>query len=45
MEFFRWRLDYAPESPNQSSLYRLFPGGWKQALAEAHGPFDLTAEI
>ena len=27
-EFFRWRLESAPDSPSQPDLYRLFPGGW-----------------
>jgi hypothetical protein len=33
MEFFRWRLANAPESPAQASVYRAFPGGWKSVLA------------
>ncbi len=31
-EFFRWRLESAPDSPSQPDLYRLFPGGWAAVL-------------
>jgi hypothetical protein len=33
MEFFRWRLEAAPEAPSQSTVYNLFPGGWPAVLA------------
>ena len=32
-EFLRWRLQHAPESPCQMTLYRIFPGGFKEVLA------------
>ena len=32
-EFLNWRLDHAPESPCQMTLYRVFPGGFKEVLA------------
>jgi len=35
MEFFRWRLANAPESPTQADVYRLFDGGFPAALAAA----------
>jgi hypothetical protein len=31
-EFFRWRLENAPDSPSQAAVYRLFPGGWGAVL-------------
>ncbi|MDX6650347.1 MAG: hypothetical protein QOJ97_2298 [Solirubrobacteraceae bacterium] len=34
-EFFRWRLDNAPETPSHMTLYRCFPQGWQEALAAA----------
>jgi hypothetical protein len=34
-EFFRWRLDNAPETPSQMTVYRCFPQGWQEALAAA----------
>jgi LAGLIDADG endonuclease len=34
-DFFRWRLRFAPSSPTQATLYRLFPGGWREALEAA----------
>jgi hypothetical protein len=37
MEFFRWRLRNAPDSPSQATLYRVFPGGWREVVAEAFG--------
>jgi hypothetical protein len=40
-EFFRWRLTYAPDSPAQAEVYRLFPGGWPvvlEALPPSAGP-------
>jgi len=35
MEFFRWRGRAAPNSPTQATVYRAFPGGWRDALAAA----------
>ena len=35
MEFFRWRLANAPDTPTQADLYRLFEGGFPEALAGA----------
>jgi len=35
MEFFRWRLHHAPDSPSQGTVYRVFPGGWREVIAEA----------
>jgi hypothetical protein len=35
MEFFRWRLHHAPDSPSQMTVYRVFPGGWREVVAEA----------
>ena len=32
MEFFRWRLTAAPDSPSQGTVYRVFPGGWAEVL-------------
>lgn len=40
MEFFRWRSAVAPDSPAQSTVYRLFPDGWRavlRALADEKG--------
>jgi hypothetical protein len=37
MEFFRWRLHNAPDSPSQGTVYRVFPGGWREVIAEAFG--------
>jgi hypothetical protein len=37
MEFFKWRLDAAPESPTQATVYKLFRGGWEEVLAAATG--------
>jgi hypothetical protein len=34
-EFFRWRLAHAPDAPTQAELYRLFDGGFGEALAGA----------
>ncbi len=31
-EFFRWRLEHAPDCPSQASVYYLFPGGWPAVL-------------
>jgi hypothetical protein len=31
-EFFRWRLEHAPASPSQATVYHLFPGGWSAVL-------------
>jgi len=35
MEFFRWRLHHAPNSPSQGTVYWVFPGGWREVIAEA----------
>jgi hypothetical protein len=35
MEYFRWRLERAPGSPSQATVYRAFPGGWAAVLAAA----------
>lgn len=32
-EFLRWRLQHAPESPCQMTLYRVFPRGFEEVLA------------
>jgi len=32
MEFFKWRLAAAPDTPTQGSVYNLFPGGWAAVL-------------
>jgi len=37
MEFFRWRLRAAPRTPSQMTVYRVFPGGWREVVAEAFG--------
>jgi len=37
LEFFRWRLQAAPEAPSQMSVYKAFPGGWREVIAEAFG--------
>jgi hypothetical protein len=36
-EFLQWRLQHAPESPCQMTLYRVFPGGFKEVLAALRG--------
>ncbi len=36
-EFLRWRLQHAPESPCQMTLYRIFPGGFNEVLAAMRG--------
>ena len=42
-EFFRWRLQAAPHTPSQGTVYRLFPGGWTEVML-AIGPLgDETA--
>lgn len=33
VEYLRWRLESDPSSPGQSSIYRLFPGGWPAVLS------------
>lgn len=33
VEYLRWRLESDQGSPSQSSIYRLFPGGWPAVLA------------
>jgi hypothetical protein len=30
MEFFRWRLEFAPDTPTQGTVYLLFQGGWSE---------------
>lgn len=30
MEFFRWRREFAPDTPTQGTVYRLFDGGWSE---------------
>jgi hypothetical protein len=37
MEFFRWRLQAASRTPSQMTLYRAFPGGWREVIAHAFG--------
>jgi hypothetical protein len=37
LEFFRWRLHTAPTTPSQMTVYRAFPGGWREVVAEAFG--------
>jgi hypothetical protein len=32
MEFFKWRLAAAPDTPSQGTVYNLFPGGWAAVL-------------
>jgi hypothetical protein len=32
IEFFRWRLAAAPDTPSQALVYKLFPGGWDAVL-------------
>lgn len=32
MEFFRWRLDHAVDTPTHPTMYRCFPGGWADVL-------------
>jgi hypothetical protein len=32
MEFFRWRTQFAPDTPCQMTVYRVFPGGWQSVL-------------
>lgn len=32
-EFLKWRLQHAPETPCQMTVYRVFPGGFKEVLA------------
>ena len=36
-EFLAWRLQHAPESPCQMTLYRVFPGGFNEVLAALRG--------
>jgi hypothetical protein len=35
LEFFRWRFERAVDAPTQGTVYRLFPGGWPEVLANA----------
>lgn len=35
LEFFRWRLEHAPGTPSQMTLYRAFPGGWAEVMEAA----------
>lgn len=36
-QFFRWRVQHAPQTPSQMTLYRTFPGGWDEVLAAVGG--------
>jgi hypothetical protein len=36
-EFLQWRLQHAPESPCQMTLYRVFPRGFEEVLRELRG--------
>jgi hypothetical protein len=31
-EFFGWRSRFAPETPSQATIYRVFPDGWESVL-------------
>ena len=42
-EFFRWRLQAAPDTPSQGSIYLLFPGGWSEVLLAIRPRADETA--
>jgi hypothetical protein len=35
LEFFRWRLVAAVDTPTQATVYIEFPGGWNEVLAQA----------
>ena len=35
MEFFRWRLEAAVDTPTQATVYHRFPGGWAEVIAAA----------
>ena len=35
LEFFRWRYERSVDAPTQGTVYRLFPGGWAEVLANA----------
>ena len=37
-EFLRWRAAHAPDSPCQMTIYRAFPGGFAELVAEATTP-------
>jgi hypothetical protein len=37
IEFFRWRIKEAPQSPSQAAIYGLFPGGWAEVIASCGG--------
>jgi LAGLIDADG endonuclease len=36
-EFLRWRHQHAPGTPSQMTIYRLFPGGFKEVLVALRG--------
>jgi hypothetical protein len=42
-EFFRWRLQAAPNTPSQGSVYLLFPGGWAEVMLAIGPRADETA--
>jgi len=44
MEYFRWRLANDPDMPTQSSVYRVFPGGWPTVL-EALAQFEHELDV
>jgi hypothetical protein len=35
IDFIAWAREHAPECPSQPTIYRLFPGGWRQVLEAA----------
>jgi len=35
LEFFRWRYEQAIDAPTQATVYKLFPDGFPEVLAEA----------
>jgi hypothetical protein len=37
VEFFRWRLRAAPNTPTQATIYKLFPNGWAEVLEACDG--------
>ena len=43
-EFFRWRLESAPDSPTQATIYKLFPGGWTEVCAQVAAPLQPHAQ-
>jgi len=46
-EFLQWRQHHAPESPCQMTLYRVFPGGFKEVLAafRSRSPRQLRVQL